>query len=162
MRWLCYEKGTTWCLCESHINYKGCLTFFKISKKAIERSESLREEYRYNIGEKYTPEQLVFVDESACDRRTYYRDQAWALIGRRACQKQYFTRWKRYASLFLSDMCILTIIQLLYSPCHKYGQNGRLYGHRGILQFGTLYRLYQGPIRFHATIPGAEIGYCYG
>ena len=27
------------------------------------------------------PEQLVFVDESSCDRRTSYRGRAWAIIG---------------------------------------------------------------------------------
>lgn len=67
----------------------------QISKKAIERNEALRAAYRVRISSNYAPEQLVFVDESACDRRTYMRNEAWALEGLRACRKQFFTRGKR-------------------------------------------------------------------
>ncbi len=72
---------------------------FKITKHAAERNEFLRAQYRITIGENYKPEQLVFVDESACDRRTYLRNRAWALEGLRACRKQYFARGKRYVDL---------------------------------------------------------------
>ncbi len=66
-----------------------------------------RAEYRLRIGENYTPEQLVFVDESACDRRTYLRNQAWALEGLRACRKQYFARGKRFVVLYITHFLML-------------------------------------------------------
>ncbi len=49
----------------------------QITKHAIERNDLHRAEYRLTIGGNYFPEQLVFVDESACDRRTYLRNRAW-------------------------------------------------------------------------------------
>ncbi|KAJ7216207.1 hypothetical protein B0H12DRAFT_990952, partial [Mycena haematopus] len=39
----------------------------KITRKAIERSVRKRAQYTFKIGVTYTPEQLVFVDESAAD-----------------------------------------------------------------------------------------------
>lgn len=72
-------------------------TWSKISKKARERSETARIRYRLKIGEMYEAEQLVFVDESACDRRTFLRKKAWALRGHQASRKQFFARGKRYA-----------------------------------------------------------------
>ena len=44
----------------------------------------------------YTPEQMVFVDESACNRKMAYRDRAWAVQGRRAVRKAFFVRGRRY------------------------------------------------------------------
>lgn len=70
----------------------------QITKHAKERNEILRAQYRFRIAENYTAEQLVFVDESACDRRTYLWNRAWALEGLRACRKQVFTRGRRYVN----------------------------------------------------------------
>jgi hypothetical protein len=67
----------------------------KISKEAAERNEDSRMAYCTRIGLNYTANQLIFVDESACDRRTYMRGQAWALAGQRACRKVFFMRGKR-------------------------------------------------------------------
>lgn len=66
----------------------------KITKQAQERNETLRSEYMLRMT-KYTAEQLVFVDESACDRRTTYRGVGWALKGERAFQKAVFVRGTR-------------------------------------------------------------------
>ncbi|KAH7903703.1 hypothetical protein BJ138DRAFT_979938, partial [Hygrophoropsis aurantiaca] len=44
---------------------------------ALERNEDKRMEYIYHMGSQYTPDQLVFVDESSFDRRTSYRGYAW-------------------------------------------------------------------------------------
>ncbi len=74
----------------------------QITKHAQERNELKRAQYRLTMGENYTPEQLVFVDESACDRRTYLRNRAWALEGLRACRKQYFARGKRCVAILSS------------------------------------------------------------
>ena len=67
----------------------------KISKRALERSETVRIRYRLRMACQYEAEQLVFVDESACDRRTFLRKKAWALEGRQACRKTIFARGRR-------------------------------------------------------------------
>jgi hypothetical protein len=46
-----------------------------------------RAAYTLKIATKYNSKQLVFVDESAADRRTTYRGYAWAIGGRRAVRK---------------------------------------------------------------------------
>ncbi|KAL5496013.1 hypothetical protein ACEPAH_3106 [Sanghuangporus vaninii] len=74
-------------------------TLKKISKEALERNEAQRAEYRLRMAENYRPGQLVFVDESACDRRTYIWNEAWALQGLRAVRKAFFVRGKRYSIL---------------------------------------------------------------
>lgn len=67
----------------------------KITRKAIERSVRKRAAYNFKIGVRYTSAQLVFVDESAADRRTTYRGYAWALGGSRAVRKAFFVRGRR-------------------------------------------------------------------
>jgi hypothetical protein len=52
------------------------------------------------IGWNYGPEQVVFVDESACNRKTTYRDKAWSIRGRRAVRKAFFVRGQRYAEVY--------------------------------------------------------------
>ena len=49
----------------------------------------------YRIGLNYQPDQFVFVDESSFDRRSTYRDYAYALKGQRALRKCFFVRGKR-------------------------------------------------------------------
>jgi hypothetical protein len=64
----------------------------------MERSVRKRAAYTYRIGTRYTPSQLVFVDESAADRRTTYRGYAWAFRGQRAVRKAFFVRGKRFVN----------------------------------------------------------------
>lgn len=71
----------------------------QLSKKAIERLEFKRSAYCVLIGELYSREQLVFVDESAMDRRLTYRTHGWALKGKRASKKGHFKRGKKYSVL---------------------------------------------------------------
>lgn len=61
----------------------------------MERSVLKRAAFTYRIGRRYSPDQLVFVDESAADRRTTYRGYAWAIRGRRAVRKAFFVRGRR-------------------------------------------------------------------
>jgi DDE superfamily endonuclease len=85
-----------------------------LTRKAIERNAEKRALFVYHIGIHFTPEQLVFVDESACDRRTAYRGKAWAFRGQRAVRKAFFVRGKR---------CVLQM-HILFFPililCHRY------------------------------------------
>jgi hypothetical protein len=75
----------------------------QISKEAIERDENKRNQYIYKCGLYYTPEQLVFIDESAFDRRTAVRQNAWAVKGQRVSRKVFFLRGRR--SVFLNISC---------------------------------------------------------
>jgi len=74
-------------------------TMMKLTRVAIERSVAKRAKYKYTIGLRYRSFQLVFVDESSCDRRTSYRGKAWAIKGGRAVRKSFFIRGKRYSVL---------------------------------------------------------------
>ena len=65
-----------------------------LSRIAIERSAEKRATFAACIGT-YEANQLVFVDESAVDRRTTYRGRAWAICGRKATRKAFFCRGKR-------------------------------------------------------------------
>ncbi len=67
----------------------------QLTKIVIERNELKHEEFRQHMALSYLPDQLVFVDESACDRRTTYRGRAWAIKGQRAVRKAFFIRGKR-------------------------------------------------------------------
>ncbi|KAH7909187.1 hypothetical protein BJ138DRAFT_988170, partial [Hygrophoropsis aurantiaca] len=50
----------------------------------IERNEEHRIAFQAHVGENLRADQLVFVDESACNRNTVKRSMAWAPIGSRA------------------------------------------------------------------------------
>lgn len=76
-----------------------------------------------HIGLNYQPAQLVFVDESSCDRRTTFRGYAWAIKGQRAIRSVFFVRGRRYVivlsiSLFESDN-----YKLLSAPSYISGWN---------------------------------------
>lgn len=62
----------------------------KITRPAIERDETDRAQYQLIIGMHYEPEQLVFVDESAFDRRTAGRPYGWSPIGTRSRRRDFF------------------------------------------------------------------------
>ncbi|KAF8593945.1 hypothetical protein BDV93DRAFT_459974 [Ceratobasidium sp. AG-I] len=70
-----------------------------MSKNASERSEQKRMEYLLDIGYNYTPDQLVFVDESSFDRRTTYRGYAWSLSGTEARRYAFRVRGRRFSIL---------------------------------------------------------------
>ena len=82
---------------------KVCILFYcqyqltmilQLTRTAIERSEEKRKDFAARIGV-YDPSQLVFVDESAVDRRTTYRGRAWAIRGHKATRKAFFCRGRR-------------------------------------------------------------------
>ena len=68
--------------------------------------------FRLHMGSQYQSKQLVFVDESAFDRRSYFRGSAWALRGMRACRKTCFVRGRR---------CVCHLLCLVNSfTCSRY------------------------------------------
>ena len=69
-----------------------------VSISALEQDEDARCEYLLTVGLGFTADQLVFVDESACNRITTRRRCAWAPIGHCARRHDYFVRGKRYIS----------------------------------------------------------------
>ena len=68
----------------------------QVTRPAMERDEDDRAQYQFIIGSHYEPAQLVFVDESAFDRRVSRRQFAWAPIGSRARRRDFSIRGKRY------------------------------------------------------------------
>lgn len=66
-----------------------------VSISALEQNEDDHCQYLLTIGLGFSAEQLVFVDESACNRITTRRRCAWAPIGNRARRNDYFVRGKR-------------------------------------------------------------------
>ena len=66
-----------------------------ISISAVERNEDIRCQYLLKVGLDFTAKQLVFVDESACNRITTRRPYAWSPIGSRATKHDYFIRGKQ-------------------------------------------------------------------
>ena len=77
-----------------------------MTRLALERDEELQNRFQLMIGEQYQSDQLVFVDEAACNRHTSNRGQAWAPIGDRARKHDYFVRGVRYVK---SIICLLLI-----------------------------------------------------
>ena len=73
---------------------KRGLTRKKLTIPAREQDEQLRGEYLARI-QQYHPRQLVFVDESSCDRRTSRRAYGWAPLGTRSRRREFFVRGAR-------------------------------------------------------------------
>ncbi|KAG8715654.1 hypothetical protein FRC09_016439 [Ceratobasidium sp. 395] len=71
----------------------------KVDRRAIERCEWTRLNFRERFAENYRPEHAVFVDESAIDRRTTYRNYGYAPSGFRVPQRARFVRGTRYSML---------------------------------------------------------------
>jgi DDE superfamily endonuclease len=67
--------------------------------KANERDQELRNDWVLNKLTKYTPEQFVFVDESAANERSAHRKQGWAPVGQVASQTTPLKRSERYSIL---------------------------------------------------------------
>jgi hypothetical protein len=68
----------------------------QITRAAMERCIQQRTEYKTLLCDLYYSWQLVYVDESAADRRTTFRGMAWAVKGTRAVRKVFFVRGRRY------------------------------------------------------------------
>lgn len=69
-----------------------------VRQKAKERNQGLRDEYIHYISE-FHSYQLVFVDESGCDKRAGFRRTGWSPFGVAPVQVSKFHRDKRYQIL---------------------------------------------------------------
>ena len=97
----------------------------KLTCVATERSAQKHAEYIVHIGP-YSCNQLVFVDESACDWHTTYWGHTWAISGQRSIHKAFFVHGKRWACVFMSPHC-LTICYARYSILPVLSLDGILY-----------------------------------
>ena len=95
--WISYEEGMLALL--SFPSPFSFLTTIQLSRHALERSVIKRTDYVVKIATEYQSYQLVFVNESSCDRQTTYRNRAWAIGGRKAVRKAFFIRGQRYVLL---------------------------------------------------------------
>jgi hypothetical protein len=68
------------------------------TRSTSERNEDLRAEFRIRMGDYYTP-QLVFLDETSKDDRTFYCTSGRAAIGKRAIEPSPFIRGDNYSLL---------------------------------------------------------------
>jgi hypothetical protein len=78
------------------------------------------------IGWNYGPEQIVFVDESACNRKTTYRNFAYSIRGRRAVRKAFFVHGQRCGEVHrnLSDYMSHPLNNCRYSILPAISLNG--------------------------------------
>jgi len=88
----------------------------KITGEASERNEELRDAYRRRIAGNYRPQQLVFLDKSACNRITVRRSIAWAPVGARARRRDCFIRGQRYSILPAISLDGLLFLLVLNRP----------------------------------------------
>ena len=65
----------------------------------MEQNEQDRQEYKTLIDAHFSPEQLVFADETHFNRLTLRRPYAWSLRGERACRYEHFLRGTKYSIL---------------------------------------------------------------
>ena len=82
-----------------------CFSRKCVSAHALERNDILRSAFMNTIADEVTdPDQLMFVDEAARNRKTSGRSKGWALVGRRCVQRRFFVRGQRYSILPILTM----------------------------------------------------------
>jgi hypothetical protein len=62
---------------------------------AVERNEEWRDQFQIFVAENYSPEQLVFVDETHLHRKVPVKGYGWGRYGDRACRREFFIWGKR-------------------------------------------------------------------
>ncbi|KAG1726895.1 uncharacterized protein EDB91DRAFT_1011926, partial [Suillus paluster] len=89
-----------------------------VSRAALECNEDNCDRYQIFIAKNFCPEQLVFVDESACNRITTKCPMAWSPIGTHACCHGYFIHGQRYPilpALSLDGILHLDVLDCSYT-----------------------------------------------
>ena len=90
-----------------------------MQKEAYERNETMRSHYLGVIGEHYTPNQLIFIDESAKDERSLSRLYGYSPRGIRACKKVVFIRGKRYTILPALTLNGIVGVEIFEGSCDR-------------------------------------------
>ena len=90
-----------------------------MQKGAYERNEIIRAHYLGIIGECYTPNQLIFIDESAKDKRSLSRLYGYSPRNIRACKKVVFVRGKRYTILPALTLDGFVAVDIFEGACDK-------------------------------------------
>ena len=71
-----------------------------VSARALERNDLLRSIFMNKIADEITdPDQLMFVDEAARNKKTSARTRGWSLMGKRCVQRRCFGRGERFSIL---------------------------------------------------------------
>jgi len=91
---------------------------FQLTKAAKERNELVRSAFIARIT-KYTPDQLIFLDEAAKDERTLTRSYGYALANVRAQKKVVFVHGKRYTMLPALSLDGILALDVMEGSCTK-------------------------------------------
>ena len=134
----------------------------QVTRPAIERNEDKHAEYQIKVAEEYLPEQLVFVDESACNRNTTKREYAWAPINGRARRHDYFVWGKRYVYHQIVGLRQLNFFQLFY-PSRSFTRWYLTSWCTGSFIHRRHFQLihWRSP-RQYEPLSYAKLGHCYG
>ncbi len=91
----------------------------KLQKAALERNELVRAHYLATIGDHYTRNQLIFLDESAKDERSLSRLYGYSPRNTPAQKKVVFVRGKRYTILPALTMEGFVAVDIFEGSCDK-------------------------------------------
>ncbi|CAG8497583.1 16992_t:CDS:2 [Cetraspora pellucida] len=106
--------STLWCSLK-HLR----ITHKKLQKAAYERNEIVCSAFIAKIEMNYTPEQLIFLDESAKDERSLTRFYEYAVANARACKCCVFLRGKRYTILPALSLDGIMAVDIMEGSCTK-------------------------------------------
>jgi len=91
----------------------------KLQKAALERNELVHAHYLATIGDHYTRNQLIFLDESAKDERSLSRLYGYSPRNTPAQKKVVFVRGKRYTILPAITMEGFVAVDIFEGSCDK-------------------------------------------
>ena len=91
----------------------------KLQKAALERNELVRAHYLAIIGDHFTQNQLIFLDESAKDERSLSRLYGYSPRNTPAQKKVVFVRGKRYTILPAITMEGFVAVDIFEGSCDK-------------------------------------------
>lgn len=88
-------------------------------KAATERNEILRGAFIAHMGENYTANQLIFLDEASKDERSLSRGYGYSLKNTRAVKKSVFIRGKRFTILPALSLDGIIAVDIIEGNCTK-------------------------------------------
>jgi hypothetical protein len=95
------------------------LWYYKKKNTIKKKSEALHEFYLYNIGMHYTFEQLIFIDKTAKDKRTFTRLHSYFSINTRVKKNVIFIRGKCYTILSALSLESFITVNIIERSCNK-------------------------------------------